>query len=439
LLPVVFPGGPALGQDSLTLTLADALFWAVQHNEAYLIAEEDQHRADAVVAEARADVLPKLSFFGNYTHNFEIPMRFMEWEGSIQQFKTEFENSTIWGFSASQSIFKGGRVFAAWAAARLYAKYVKAGRRQALLDLHRDVATAFYDAILAGQQVEVARQTLELAIETRDVVQQKFDQGQASEYDLLRAKVQAANIRPELTQVENVRELSLTNLRHLSGIEAGTPLSLQRTYPDSSAWESEGLDDLISRAQAGSPELLRARLEVQMREKAVTVARSDHFPSLELTGDYTVAAYREELGFDHWRRTPSWRATLSLSIPIFEGLRISSGVARAKVDLAQARLQERSVDKLVALEVEKASNDLVEAKQRLATQSETVFQAEQGYQIADLRYREGVGIQLEVTDALVALTTARLNQKKALRDYLTSRVNLRRAVGELVLEVLDKE
>ena len=54
-----------------------------------------------------------------------------------------------------------------------------------------------------------------------------------------------------------------------------------------------------------------------------------------------------------------------------------------------------------------------------------------------MRYQEGVGTQLEVTDAMLALTAARLNKSNALRDYLVARADLRRAVGEPVLDALD--
>jgi len=435
------------GQGAVELTLADALVRALEHNESYLISEQEQRRGEARVTEARADALPKLSFFGNYSRNFEIPEQFVkiDWDATdtvppqISRFKFGFEHTAIWGVSARQTIFEGGRVFAALAAARLYAKYLTQAHRQARLDLQRDVSLAFYDAILAAQRVEVARQALQLATQTRDVVQQRFDQGQSSEYDLLRAKVQVANIQPEVTQADNLRQLSLTNLRNLLGINAGVPLVLQLSYPDSAAWENEPLDTLLDRARARRPEPLQAELEVRMRQKAVSVAAADHYPSLYLSTDWAISANRERLGMNHWLRTPSWSATLSLSIPIFEGMRVSSGVAQAKVDLSQARLRESAINKYVALDVEKAGHDFIEARERLASQSETVHQAEEGYQIAQLRYQEGVGTQLEVTDALVALTTARLNQSQALRDVLVARVQLRRAVGEPVLTGLESE
>lgn len=419
------------------MSLSDALVRAIEYNESYLIAAEEQVRADAQVGQARAEALPTLRFFGGYTRNFEIPEQFVTIGEETERFKFGYEHSANWGFSATQSIFKGGRVFAAWAAARLYAKYVEQVQRLALLDLQQSVATAFFDALLAEQRVEVARQSLALAVETRDVVQKKYEQGQISEYDLLRAEVQVANIRPQVLQAENGRELSLTNLRNLLGVEAGVPLALSSSAPDSAAWEAESLADLIKRARDSRPGPRQAELEVSMREKAVTVARSEHYPSLALSGNYMVNAYRERLGFDHWQRTPAWSATLSLSIPIFEGLRISSGVTQAKVDLSQARLRERSVNKLVALEVEKARNDFLEARERLGSQTETVLQAEKGYEISQLRYQEGVGTQLEVTDAMLALTTARLNKNLALRDYQVARVNLRRAVGQATLAELN--
>jgi outer membrane protein TolC len=327
-------------------------------------------------------------------------------------------------------------VFPAWAAARLYSEYVEQVRRQAWLDLQQGVATAYFDALLAEQQVEVARRSLELAIDTRDVVQKKYEQGQISEYDLLRAEVQVANIRPQVLQAENGQKLALTNLRNLLGIEAGVPLQLSPSVADSAAWETETLEVLITRARSRRPEPLQAELEVGMREKAVAVARADHFPSLELSGNYMVSAYREQLGFNHWQRTPAWSATLTLSIPIFEGMRISSGVSQAKVDLVQARLRERSVNKQVTLDVESAQNGFWEAQERLGSQAETVLQAERGYEIANLRYQEGVGTQLEVSDAMLALTTARLNKSNAMRDYQVARTNLRRAVGEPVLDAL---
>ncbi|MFC1475591.1 TolC family protein [Candidatus Zixiibacteriota bacterium] len=436
LLGVIGLGRPASAQETLILSLYDALIRAIEHNESYLIAEEEKARADARVGQARAEALPNLRFFGDYTRNFEIPEQFVTIGDQTERFKFGYEHSANWGFSATQSIFKGGRVFAAWAAARLYAKYIDQGRRQAFLDLQQGVATAFFNAILAEQQVEVARQSLELATETRNVVQKKFDQGQISEYDLLRAEVQVANIRPRVLQAENGRKLSLTNLRNLLGIEAGVPLALNISYPDSASWETESLEDLVQRSRNSRPEPQQAELEVAMREKAVTVARAEHYPSLELSGSYSVSAYREQLGFDHWQRSPAWNARLSLSIPIFEGMRISAGVTQAKVDLTQARLRERSINKLVTLEVEKARNDFLEAQQRLGSQAETVRQAEKGYEISQLRYQEGVGTQLEVTDAMLALTTARLNKSNALRDYLVARADLRRSVGEPVLDAL---
>ena len=432
----------ALAQETMPLTLHEALVRALEHNESFLIAQEERSRADAQVAQARAEALPTLRFFGDYTRNFEqskMPLIIKDESGATLDrwwITMGAENTSNWGFTATQTLWQGGRVFAAWAAARLYSRYVDQVRRQAWLDLQQSVSVAYFDALLAEQQVDVARRSLALAIETRDVVQKKYEQGQISEYDLLRAEVQVANIRPQVLQAENGRELSLTNLRNLLGVDAGVPLLLNASSPDSAAWETESLEELITRARIARPEPQQAELEVGMREKAVSVAQADHHPSLDLSGNYMVSAYQEKLGFGHWQRTPSWSATLTLSIPIFEGWRISSGVKQAKVDLAQARLRERSVNKLISLDVENARNSFLEAQERLGSQVETVHQAERGYEIAKLRYQEGVGTQLEVTDALVAMTTAQLNKSNALRDYLVARTNLRRAVGEPVLDTL---
>ncbi len=433
LLLVVGFSIPAAGQEYLTLTLQDAISHALKHNEDFLIAQTEQRKADAEVARARADVFPQLRFHGDYTRSFEIPTQFVTIGNNVERFKFGFEHGVNWGFTATQSLFKGGRMFAAWSAARLYAKYTRQVRRQALLDLQYTVAQTYYDAYLAEQAVTVAQQSLTLAEETLDVVQKKYEEGAISEYDLLRAEVQVANIKPKVLQAENNRDLAYTALRNILGIEGGRPLALQLTYPDSAVWEDDELSALIDLADTARPELMQAELEVEMRERAVTVARSERLPSLELSGRYNVSAYRETFGFDSWQRTPSWTATLSLSMPIFEGFRIKSNISNAQADLTQAELRHQSIYKQLTLEIEQAQNNLREATERLASQAETVDQAERGYEIAELRYREGIGTQLEVTDARLALTTARLNHNTALRDVLVSRAALRRAVGQPVL------
>ncbi len=423
----------AVGQEYRTLTLHDAISHALRHNEDFLIAQKEQEKARAEVTSARAAIFPKLRFHGDYTRTFEIPVQFVTIGDNVERFKFGFEHSVNWGFSATQSIFKGGQVFAAYSAARLYAKYTRQVRRQAFLELQYAVAQTFYDAYLAEQSVAVAEQALTLSEETLEVVQKKYEQGAISEYDLLRAEVQVANIKPDVLQAKNNRDLAYTALRNILGIEGGEALALQLTYPDSAAWEDDQLSSLVDIADTARPELMQARLEVDMRERAVTVARAESYPSLELGGVYNVSAYRETFGFDHWQRTPTLAATLTLSFPIFEGYRIKSNISRSKADLSQAQLRKQAAYKQLTLEIEQAQNNLREATERLASQAETVEQATRGYEIAELRYREGIGTQLEVTDARLALTTARLNENRALRDVLVSRAALRRAVGQPVL------
>ena len=117
-LVVITLGHAAMAQETLRLSLYDALVRAIEHNESYLIAEAEETRAAARVGQARAEVLPNVRFFGDYTRNFEIPEQFVTIGDQTERFKFGFKHSTNWGFSATQSIYKGGRVFAAWAAAR---------------------------------------------------------------------------------------------------------------------------------------------------------------------------------------------------------------------------------------------------------------------------------------------------------------------------------
>ena len=104
-------------------------------------------------------------------------------------------------------------------------------------------------------------------------------------------------------------------------------------------------------------------------------------------------------------------------------------VRQAKVDYSQSQLQKSQLLRQIRLEVRDAHGKVEEARQRVEALGETVGQAERGVEIGQVRFQNGVGTQLELLDAQVALTTARVNRISASHDLAAAVASLRRAVG----------
>ncbi len=427
---------PTVQAETVTLDLKAAVQRAMQSNESYRSALEEETRAHQEIKKARAGVFPELSFDATYSRAFEIPEAVIDAGpalGGPQRIKLGTRHSTIWGVNWEQSIWQGGRVFAAWAAARDVGKLADAASRQAGIEIQALVATAFFDALLAERLVTVAAQSLEVAEANYDVVAKKYNEGLVSEYDQLQAKVRVANLRPSLISAENQRDITQSRLRTIIGLDSSTELDLIESQPDSSAWEHLPLDDLVDMAIDQRPDLEAAKYEIEARKNVVSVARADYFPSLRLSGSFNWQAVTDDFGYRSDEITRDWVGRVTLSFPIFDGFRRAGNVGVAKVDLAQARYSRQELVKQTSLEVESARDDFIEATERLIAQEETVAEAQRGLDIANVRYESGVGTQLEVRTAQLELTTAQINAESAHHDRDVARVAWRRAMGEPVL------
>ena len=149
--------------------------------------------------------------------------------------------------------------------------------------------------------------------------------------------------------------------------------------------------------------------------------------TLESSFDYINQTSTFKPPSDSW--TTRWSASLVLSFPIFEGRAVSGRVMQARTDYNQARLLEQQIEENVLLAVRSAYASWQEAVASLQSQERTIAQAEEGLRIANLRYENGVGTQLEVLAAQTANTQAKVNYINAVYDYELAIAGFLRAAG----------
>jgi outer membrane protein len=263
------------------------------------------------------------------------------------------------------------------------------------------------------------------------VVQKLYAQGQVSEFDLLRAQVQAANTRPSRIAAVDRTRLAADYLRNVLALAPETELVIDSAIEEVAISEVE-LEPLVEEAMANRPELGQGDQMVKIREKLVSIASSGYRPNLGINSQVQWSSFQDEfkkttISKNSWFR--SWNVALVLNWPIFSGFETLGKVRQAKVDYTQSKLAQSQLTRRVRLEVQDAFGKVREAKERVGAIGETVDQAQRGVDIARVRFQNGVGIQLELLDAQVALTTARVNRIAALHDLAVSVSELRRAVG----------
>lgn len=335
------------------------------------------------------------------------------------------ENTWRLGLNLSQTLFAGGRV-------RAQGRAAEAGRQRAEIalasqraQLALDVTEAYYDAALADRLAGIAEATLAQAERTLRQTQLARDVGNQPEFDLLRATVARDNQRPVVIQRRADRDLAVLRLKQLLNLPLDQPVTLATPLGDEAVPVSRFA---TTEAPADSTDLRapvrQAARVAEAQEQALRIARAQRFPTVRLTSDYGRVAYPEG-AFPAWGDFRSnWTVGASLSVPIFTGGRIRGDVLVAQAGRDEALAQLRQTRELAALDTRTQLQRLATARAQWEASAGTVEQARRAYEIAEVRYNEGISTQVELADARILLQQAEANRASAARDYLVARARV---------------
>ncbi|MBN2226893.1 MAG: TolC family protein [candidate division Zixibacteria bacterium] len=429
---VVIAFGVARGETILTVDEVCRL--ALEYNRQYLAAERELDRARGDIIAARAGALPQVSIDGRYTRNIKkgemfLPGEFFDADGFVKVPVSQNNDFNL-SFSLTQPLYVGGKVGSAIQIASIYENYSREKVREVEADIIYNAEALFYASILAESNLDVLEKAYEQFSYNYETVEKFHSQGMASEFELLRARVEKSNLEPQLVGARTVLNITQKSLKSFLGLSLDEPVTLQTEITDTTAVNVPSLDSLTAAALRNRPEIKQAELQKRGYDKAVRIARGDWlYPTIRLNTSYDISASSEDFSLGSQDITKSWTASLLLTIPVFDGGRTIGEVRKAWVDYYQAMLAEQQAQDDIRLEVEQAHDNLVQARTALDVQKETIVQAEEGLRIANLRYESGVGTLLEVLSAQTALTDARTNMADAIYQYRLAKSALKKATG----------
>ncbi|HEY2897871.1 MAG TPA: TolC family protein [Gemmatimonadaceae bacterium] len=348
--------------------------------------------------------------------------------GSIQNLGFGAANQWNLGLSLQQNVFTGGRVTAQYRAANAGRRSATIGLTAAKAQLTLDVTQAYYDAQLADRLVAIAQATLSQADTTLAQTKLGRQVGNAAEFDLLRAQVTRDNQVPVLIQRRSDRDVAYVRLKQLLHLPLTDSLALTTSLDDSSAAQPGSVSTLLAQAPDTAAEsrapVRQAAENVTAQKSAVTVAHAERIPSLSLTSAFGRVAYPSGI-FPSWSDFRSnWTVGGSLTLPIFTGGNIHGDEQIATAGLQQARAQLQQTRELAELDALNALNKLKAAQAQMNASRGTAEQAARAYQIATVRYKEGISTQTELNDAQIQLQQAEANRATAARDLQVARMRL---------------
>jgi outer membrane protein len=405
------------------LSLQDAESMALKNHPEVLAAQNVYSAMSQRIAEARSAYYPNLT--GDVTgsqanRDARIGAGFINDPSLFNRFGQ--------GLVLSQLITDSGRTPNLVASSRLAAGATQQEVQATKYDVLLRVNQAYYGTLRAQALVRVADQTVAARQTVSDQVTTMFNNKLKSEVDVAFANVELSRARlMQLQAQEQVQEEFAQLTRALGSQDAATYQLSEEAMPPSPSQKAE---DLVRQALNARPELASLQLNRDAAYKFEHAERDLSLPMVSMLGVGGYIPYIAQLTTT--RTAPEYEAlAINVQVPIFNG-----GLFKARREEAHYRALEadqrlRNEAEQIARDVRMAWANATVAYQRLDVTAEMVRQATLARELAQQRYQLGLSNIVELTDALLNLTTAQVEDVNAKYDYQSQYASLEYTIGAL--------
>ncbi len=366
------------------------------------------------------------------------------------------DNTFFNGISVTQTLFDW-RAILAVDAARAAKLAARAGvERQMQVTVH-EVRKAFYQALLARENVTVIVGSIDRTAETLSETSKRVAQGVTSKYQRLSAEVELSNLETRLIQAENAAALALNNLKMAIGIPVETDIlldgSLDRFYANQGTFQTIALNDAVGAAIDNRPDLQQADLAVTLQEYQRRAENASYMPRISAFANFNYSGRVPDnrSGYntdpdDPFSYTPTSRGFfsdsywnpdinvgLSVSWTLFDGFQRQARIQQQEIGIRRRELEYEQMFESVRSQVDATLKSVRAAARRIYAQEQNTERAELNYSFASTRLREGVSSSLEERQASELLDQSRIGYLQAVHDYLIALSDYYTSVGTPLL------
>lgn len=401
---------------AMDIDLKGAVTTAIQNNRDITIAELKRREAEADVSAVAAKKNPSVNY--SWQRN-QYPTQVVTTALGTQSSNHGYSQ----GINVSWPIWTFGKVEGAIDAARYQKNIADLNVYKTEADTKLAAVQAYYQYLEAVKLAEVQAQSVTDYASHLNNVQQQFDAGIVAKLDVLSSNVSLANAKQKSIAADNTRDVAEANLNNIMRISMNTTLNpLDKNFPEPEF--DLTMEQAILMAQKYRWELVEADYGVKAAEASLRSAKAGYLPTVSVGGGYnwkeaSVTAVDKD----------DWAVQGGLSWSLWDGGATQASVKKADAAVKTAQETLLQAREKIELEVRQDYLNVLSYKEQIRAAEASVAQAEEAYKIATVRYSSGVGINLDVLDAELALNTARTNYITALYNYNIGLATLEHAMG----------
>ncbi len=395
--------------------LTDVYREAQQQDAAYASARAAFQAGQEKLPQGRALLLPSVNLGANTTWNeVDLPTANRQY------------NSNGYSLSLSQPIYRKQN-FAQYQQAKAQVSQAEAQFAVARQDLIIRVAQAYFDVLLAQDNVTLAGAQKAAIGEQLEMAKRNFEVGIATITDTHEAQARYDLTTSQEIAAQNDLEIKKRALQqiiskipeHLAVLNSKLPLVLPEPN-DMTKW--------VAQAEQQSPQIAIQRAALEIADQEVERNRAGHYPTLDL-----VAGHSRNNNSSYLLSgvVTSQTIGLQLNLPIYQGGSVSSKVREALANQEKARQDLELANRQAALQTRQSFLGVTSGMAQVKALEQALVSSQSSLDSTRLGQEVGVRTNVDVLNAQQQLYTAKRDLSQARYNYILSQLKLKSAVGVL--------
>jgi len=449
----------AMGSQKV-LKLTEAIQVSLANNSQIKRSLFDLKIADEQVTKAWSSVLPDVSASATYTRNLEIPVNFVPAQffdpnapaGELVPLQFGTDNNWQGGLSVEQTLFRG-EAFVGISSSKVFKAVQAENLRATSQQIVTQARLAYYQVLIAEEQLRLQESTVERLEKNLTENKARLKAGLVDEYAVLQVRVQLQNQRPQLTQARYAVDQAYRDLKEVLGVPLDLEFSVQgnlNSFDVTSDQAIKKINKNLKQVDSMTPYQFERRtnitdlatnlrgdirvLEKQeaLKQREIKAIKSRFLPSL--TANYNLNWSAAQTGNPVFFGSEDTRARsqtlgFTFSLPLFQGFERSSDLDIAQIEKKDLEEQKRAVMRSAKNEIQSARESLNQAIETAPAREQALELAREGYERAKARLKNGLGSQLDVTNAELQLREAEANYAQMVYNYLSAKARYDQAIG----------
>lgn len=411
---------------SFNFSVQDCINYAYEHQDSVVNAKLDVKSAEYKVKETTGIGLPQISGQASFQDYLKTPV--VIFGGNKFSIYQKYSNN--FGLNLNQLLFDG-TYLVGLKASKTYKELSQRSYTRSRIEASVNVTKAYYQALVSNEQVRLLDANIAQLKQQFDQTVAQNKQGFVEKIDVDRITVQYNNL---ITTRENTLRLLVLNYQFLK-FQMGMPIEYEVTLKDrlQDINLNESVNDIATdttfyhkRIEYGLTETSLKLNELDLKRK-----KAQFLPSLSFNASTAVNYQDNSYNKLYNTSYPSTFIGLTLNVPIFSGGQRINQVRQSQISVLKSKNDLTNVKNALSLQASQARITFINGLQSLNNQKSNQTLAQEVLRVSKIKYQQGVGSSIEVTQAQTSLEDADNKYIQGLYDALVSKVDLDKAYGRI--------